>query len=159
MIESHLRTLGLKGNPSWDQIISKYRSLLKKWHPDLYGSSPTEKRIASFRTQQMNEAMEGLRKLNYQPKDMSKLNDLKHAVKTHASFKTRVGLANKVTTMSDSSKKTASAWNIGRTLRSTISVTKMKERNKNSEIKHFNPSSSVSFKYLRTQMSPNKNKR
>lgn len=53
-------TLGLKPGSSWNEIRSRYRSLIKKWHPDRFQQDGKKHRLAEEKTREITRAYKTL---------------------------------------------------------------------------------------------------
>jgi molecular chaperone DnaJ len=53
--------VGLSADFTTEELKSKYKELMKKYHPDLYANAPSEERqLAETKTRDINEAFEYL---------------------------------------------------------------------------------------------------
>lgn len=60
---SHLATLGLAPDASWDEVTLAYKDLMRVWHPDRFQGDERLRLKAESQAQRINEAMSELRKL------------------------------------------------------------------------------------------------
>ena len=56
--EAYYANLEIPAGSSFEDIKNAYRSLMKKYHPDLHNSDPEKKALAEQLTQGLNEAWE-----------------------------------------------------------------------------------------------------
>lgn len=59
--QKYLKMLGLRGNPSWNEVKQKRNQLIKLYHPDLVQNKNSE--TAALKSREINTAFEDLKKL------------------------------------------------------------------------------------------------